>query len=101
MSKVAVAVKIRVKAGQRDAMTAAVQPGLATAQGEAGTLTYLFHHDLVDENVVWFYELYEDDAASQAHMTSASFATWSKSLAPFIDGAPEMSFLKPVGGKGL
>ena len=85
MSKVAIAVKIRVKAGQRDAMTAAVQPGLATAQGEAGTLTYLFHHDLVDENVVWFY----------------SFATWSKSLAPFIEGAPEMSFLKPVGGKGL
>ena len=42
MSKIAVAVKIRVKAGQRDAMTAAVQPGLETAQGEAGTLTYLF-----------------------------------------------------------
>jgi hypothetical protein len=37
MSKIAVAVKIRVKAGQRDAMTAAVQPGLDTAQGEAGT----------------------------------------------------------------
>ena len=101
MSKIAVAVKIRGKAGQRDAMTAAVQPGLATAQGEAGTLTYLFHHDLVDENVVWFYELYEDDAASKAHMSSAAFATWSQSLAPFVDGAPEMSFLKPVGGKGL
>ena len=67
MSKVAIAVKIRVKAGQRDAMTAAVQPGLATAQGESGTLTYLFHHDLVDENVVWFYELYEDDAYAKAH----------------------------------
>ena len=97
MSKVAIAVKIRVKAGQRDAMTAAVQPGLATAQGEAGTLTYLFHH----ENVVWFYELYEDDASAKAHSSSAAFATWSQSLAPFVDGAPEMSFLKPVGGKGL
>jgi hypothetical protein len=34
-------------------------------------------------------------------MSSAAFATWSQSLAPFVDGAPEMSFLKPVGGKGL
>ena len=101
MSKVAIAVKIRVKAGQRDAMTAAVQPGLATAQGESGTLTFLFHHDLVDENVVWFYELYEDDASAKAHSSSAAFATWSQSLAPFVYGAPEMSFLKPVGGKGL
>ena len=101
MSKIAVAVKIRVKAGQRDAMTAAVQPGLATAQGEAGTLTYLFHHDLADENVVWFYELYEDDAALTAHSGTAAFSAWFKTLLPFIDGAPEMSFLKPVGGKGI
>lgn len=101
MSKVAIAVKIRVKDGQRDAMTAAVQPGLATAESEAGTLMYLFHHDLVDANIVWFYEIYSDDAAAQAHTSSEAFAQWSKSLAPFIDGAPEMSFLKPVGGKGL
>ena len=101
MSKVAVAVKVRVKAGQRDAITAAIQPGLETAQGESGTLTYLLHHDLGDENVVWIYELYEDDASAQAHTSSAAFGTWSQSLVPFIDGAPEMSFLKPVGGKGL
>jgi len=101
MSKVAIVVKLRVKAGQRDAITAAVQPGLETAQGESGTLTYIFHHDLGDENVVWLYELYEDDAAAQAHLGSAAFASFSKSLAPFVDGAPEMSFVKPVGGKGL
>ena len=45
MSKVAVAVKLKIKAGQRDAFSEAVKPGLATAQGEAGTLTYIFHHD--------------------------------------------------------
>lgn len=101
MSKVAVAVKLKIKAGQRDAFSEAVKPGLATAQGESGTLTYIFHHDGVDENVVWFYELYADQAAFQAHMGSDAFKEFSKSLANFVDGAPEFNFLTPIGGKGL
>ena len=52
MSKVAVAVKLRIKAGQRDAFTEAVKPGLATAQSESETLTYIFHHDALDADVV-------------------------------------------------
>ncbi|MEN9747050.1 MAG: Antibiotic biosynthesis monooxygenase, partial [Actinomycetota bacterium] len=63
MSKVAVAVKLRIKAGQRDAFTEAVKPGLATAQSEPGTQTYIFHHDAVDADVVWFYELYANQDA--------------------------------------
>ena len=53
MSKVAVAVKLRIKAGQRDAFTEAVKPGLATAQGEAETLTYIFHHDAIRSARAW------------------------------------------------
>lgn len=101
MSKVAVAVKLKIKSGQRDAFTEAVKPGLATAQGEAATLTYIFHHDAVDADVVWFYELYADQDAFQAHMGSDAFKIFSKSLAEFIDGAPEFSLLTPIGGKGL
>jgi quinol monooxygenase YgiN len=101
MSKVVVAVKLRIKSGQRDAFTEAVKPGLATAQSESGTLTYIFHHDAVDADVVWFYEMYADQDSLNAHMGSDAFKSFSKSLGDFVDGAPEFNFLTPIGGKGL
>ena len=101
MSKVVVAVKLRIKSGQRDAFTEAVKPGLATAQSESGTLTYIFHHDAVDADVVWFYEMYADQDSLNAHMGSDAFKAFSKSLGDFVDGTPEFNFLTPIGGKGL
>ncbi len=101
MGQVAVAVKLTIKEGQRDAMTAAVMPGLETAKTEGGTITYIFHHDVADANLVWFYELYADNAAFDAHMKTEAFKTFSASLAPFIAGAPEFHILNPIGGKGL
>ncbi|HBQ51798.1 MAG TPA: hypothetical protein DD711_02770 [Acidimicrobium sp.] len=94
-------VKLKIKEGQRDAMTDAVKPGIETAKGEVGTRFYAFHHDAVDVNTVWFYELYADQDAANLHMGSEAFKTWSKTLAPFVDGAPEFSFLTPIGGKGI
>lgn len=101
MSKVCVAVKLTLKAGSRDAFDAAVKPGLATADGEPGTLMYAYHHDGANENVVWFYEVYADQASFQAHMSTDAFKAFSASLAPMLDGAPEFSFLAPKGGKGI
>jgi quinol monooxygenase YgiN len=101
MSKVSVAVKLRIKEGQRDAMTEVVKPGLETAKAEEGTLTYIFHHDALDADVVWFYELYANQDAMNAHMGSDAFKAFSKSLGEFVDGAPEFNLLTPIGGKGL
>ncbi len=101
MSQVAVVVKLKIKESQRDAMTEAVKPGIETAKGEVGTRFYAFHHDAVEPNTVWFYELYADQDAANLHMGSEAFKSWSKTLAPFVDGAPELSFLTPIGGKGI
>ncbi len=101
MAKVAVVVKLKIKEGQRDEMTKGVMPGIDTAKGETGTQFYAFHHDAVDPNTVWFYELYADQDAANLHMGSEAFKAWSMSLMPFIVGAPEFSFLTPIGGKGL
>ena len=101
MSQVAVVVKLKVLDGQRDAMTEAVKPGIETTKGEQGTRFYVFHHDAVEPNTVWFYELYANQDAANAHMSSEAFKSWSKTLAPFAASAPEISFLTPMGGKGL
>ena len=72
MSQVTVLVKVKVKEGQREAMTDAVRPGIETAKGEVGTQFYVFHHDLVEPNTVWFYELYEDDLKTATRLLHAS-----------------------------
>ena len=46
MSKVCVAVKLTLKSGMRGAFDDAVKPGLATAEGEPGTLMYAYHHEI-------------------------------------------------------
>ena len=101
MTKVAVLVKVKTKEGQREAMTKAVMPGIETAKSEIGTQFYIFHHDAVDPNTVWFYELYVDQDSANLHMSSDAFKAWSRTLMPFVDGAPEISFLTPTGGRGI
>ena len=101
MSQIAVVLKIKIKEGQRDAFTQIALQGVETAKTEPGTTIYSFHHDAVDPNTVWLYELYADQDAANLHMSSDAFKAWSKSLVPFVDGAPEISFLTPTGGKGI
>jgi quinol monooxygenase YgiN len=101
MSNVAVIVKLPIVAGKRDEAVAALQTLIDIAKTEAGTLTYILHTDAADENVVWFYELYTDQAAFDAHSSSEGFKAFGPSLASMIGGAPEFHFVTPVSGKGL
>ncbi len=101
MSKVAVIAKIPAQPGKRDELVAALQAALDNAEGEADTLTYILHEDLADADVVWFYELYTDQDALVAHGTSDAFKAIGAALRPFAAGRPELTMLKPVGGKGL
>lgn len=101
MSQVAVIAKIPAAPGKRAELVAALQQALANAAGEAGTLHYILHEDAKDENALWFYELYTDQAALDAHMGSEGFKALGPAIGAFVGGRPELTFLKPVGGKGL
>jgi quinol monooxygenase YgiN len=101
MSKVAVIAKIPAKPGKRDELVAALQAALDNAEGEADTLKYILHEDASDPDVVWFYELYTNQEALVAHGTSDAFKAIGASLRDLAAGRPELTMLKPVGGKGL
>jgi quinol monooxygenase YgiN len=100
-TQVAVLAKIPAAPGKRDELVAALQGALDTAQGEAGTTYYILHADAKDADVVWFYELYADQAAVDAHMGSEAFKAMGPVIGPFLGGRPELTFLTPLGGKGL
>lgn len=101
MAKVAVWAKIPAAPGKRDELAAALQAALDTAKGESGTIYYLLHTDAADPDSLFMYELYEDQDALNAHMGTEAFKALGPAIGPFLGGAPSLTFLAPVGGKGL
>ena len=99
--KVAAIAKIPAAPGKRDELIDALQIALDNAQGESGTLQYILHEDSKDPDAVWFYELYTDQDALTAHSTSDGFKAIGAAIGALVGGRPEITFLKPVGGKGL
>jgi quinol monooxygenase YgiN len=101
MSQVAVIAKIPAQPGKRDELVAALQIALTNAEGEAGTLKYIIHEDTGNPDLVWFYEVYADQAAFEAHGTSDGMKAVGMAAREFAGGRPELTILKPLGGKGL
>jgi quinol monooxygenase YgiN len=101
MSKTAMIAKLTAVDGRRDELVAALEKIFDTVEGEAGTLVYALHTDAADANVVWFYELYADQAALEAHSTSEGMSQMISALPGLVAGAPEMHSLTPVRAKGI
>jgi quinol monooxygenase YgiN len=101
MSKVAVIAKISALPGRRDEVVAALSKVVDAAQDEPGTLFYAMHADKTDAEVVWFYELYADDAAFAAHGGSEAMKAAGGELRDKVGGRPELFFLDVLGGKGI
>jgi quinol monooxygenase YgiN len=101
MSKVALMAKLTAAEGKRDDLVAAFQSIFDAVAQEEKTEVYALHLDASDENVVWFYELYTDQAGFDAHGTSEAMKAAGASLGPLMGGRPELTFLTPVKAKGI
>jgi len=101
MSKVSVIAKLSAQPGKRDALAAGLQSLIDHVESEPGTLMYVLHDDLKDENVLWFYEMYTDQAALDAHSTSDTMKALGGQVGGFLAALPEMFVIAPRGGKGL
>lgn len=101
MTKVAVWAKIPAAPGKRDELAAALKVALETAKGEPGTIYYMLHTDAGDADSLYMYEMYESQDALNAHMGSEAFKALGPAIGPFLGGAPQLTFLGPIGGKGL
>jgi len=101
MSKVGVWVKLDIQPGKRDEAVAIIKEALDAVQGEEGTLIYQLSADSTDENVLYFYEVYTGQDALIAHSSADWFKAFGPKLGPVLAGRPAMTFLAPLGGKGL
>src|SRR5258705_1859538 len=73
----AIWVKVRVKADQKKRFLEAIEiDALSSERDEQGCLQFNVLQDEQDENVYYFYEVYKDMAALEAHQAAPHYAKW-------------------------
>src|SRR6266478_9078772 len=95
-SMLAIWVKVRVKADQKKRFLEAIEiDALGSERDEPGCLQFNVLQDEQDENVYYFYEVYKDVAALEAHRAAPHYATW-RAAADTLDGPTAPTRCKTV-----
>jgi quinol monooxygenase YgiN len=92
----AIWVKARIKAGERRRFLKAIEvDALGSEKDEPGCHRFNVLQDAQDENVYYFYEVYKDEAALEAHRLTPHYAVW-KAVADTLDGPTVPTRCRPV-----
>ncbi len=82
----AIWVKVRIKPSVREHFLKAIEAdALASERDEPGCLRFNVFQDEKDENVYYFFEVYRDQAALEAHRRTRHYATW-RGVADVLEG---------------
>ncbi len=82
-------IKVRVKPDMRQKFLDAIEvDALGSEQDEPGCVRFNVLQDDADENVYYFYEVYRDEVAVEAHRAAPHYAVW-KAAADTLDGPTE------------
>ena len=85
---IAIWVKVKVKPEGRDKFLKAIEvDALGSENDEPGCARFNVLQDGSDPNTYYFYEVYRDEAALEAHRATPHFAVW-RAAADTLDGAP-------------
>ena len=93
---IALWVKVRIDPDQRERFLHGIEvDALGSERDEPGCLRFNVLQDAADENTYYFYEVYEDEAAFDAHQRAPHYAVW-KAVADTLDGPVEVQRLETV-----
>ena len=82
-------VKVRIKSEERERFLKAIEiDALGSERDEPGCLRFNVLRDLQDQNVYYFFEVYRDETALEAHRAAPHYAVW-RSAADTLDGPVE------------
>ena len=87
---------VTVKPGEEDAFTTAARTCVAATRAEAGVLHYDLWREAEGERRFVFNELYVDDAAVQAHITSDHFKAFGMAARTLAAARPTIVVTHPV-----
>ena len=82
-------IKVRVKPELRQKFLDAIEvDAVGSERDEPGCVRFNVLQDDADENIYYFYEVYRDQAAVEAHRAAPHYAVW-KAAADTLDGPTE------------
>ena len=88
---IAIWVKARVRPEGRQRFLEAIEvDALGSERDEPGCLRFNVMQDAQDEQVYYFFEVYEDEAAMEAHRAAPHYAVW-RAAADTLDGPIEVT----------
>ena len=98
----AIWVKVKIKAAMRDKFLKAIEAdALASERDEPGCLRFNVLQDEKDANVYYFFEVYRDQAALEAHCKTPHYAVW-RGVADVLEGPLAATFtagaIRRLGG---
>jgi quinol monooxygenase YgiN len=73
---IALAGTVRIQPGMRDTALPHIRAMVAASSAESGCLRYSFAFDVDDDHLVHIFEVFESNAAREAHRNSAHMKTW-------------------------
>jgi (4S)-4-hydroxy-5-phosphonooxypentane-2,3-dione isomerase len=89
-------VKVRVKPAERERFLQAIEvDALGSERDEPGCLRFNVLQDAQDQDVYYFFEIYRDEAALEAHRAAPHYAVW-RAAADTLDGPTQASRCLPV-----
>src|SRR2546428_12661932 len=89
-------VKVRVKPEGRERFLKAIEvDALGSERDEPGCLRFNVLQDAQDQNVYYFYEVYKDEAALEAHRKAPHYEIW-RGVADTLDGPTQATRCAPV-----
>ena len=89
-------VKVRVKPEERDRFLKAIEvDALGSERDEPGCMRFNVLQDEQDANVYYFFEVYRDQAALEAHRVAPHYAVW-RAAGDTLDGQPEATRCRSV-----
>jgi len=92
----AIWVKVRIKPELRQRFLEAIEvDALGSERDEPGCLRFNVLQDARDENVYYFFEVYKDEAALEAHRAMPHYAVW-RAAADTLDGPTEATRCKVI-----
>lgn len=101
MTKISLIAKLTAADGKAEELQAALAPLAAAGAEESGLEVYSFHRSNDDENVIYAFELYADQAALEVHGKGETMKAAMGALGGLLAGRPEVTLMTPVAAKGL
>jgi quinol monooxygenase YgiN len=96
---ISVIAKLKVKAGSESDFEAAAREMIAKVASEPGTLNYILHKDVRNPTNFVYYEVYQDQAALDAHGKTDHMKAFGGKIGALLDGRPEITVLSEIAHK--